>query len=105
LKGIHGRLGDLGKIDRIYDVAISSACSLLDHIIVQTIQDAERCIGYLRANQIGVGRFLALDQCKQDGGTHFKAPNNSKRLIDLIQCENNQYYRAFYKALGDTLVV
>jgi structural maintenance of chromosome 4 len=34
LKGIIGRLGDLGKIDRIYDVAISTACSLLDHIIV-----------------------------------------------------------------------
>ena len=48
LKGIHGRLGDLGKIDRIYDVAISTACSLLDHIIVQTIQDAERCISFLR---------------------------------------------------------
>jgi structural maintenance of chromosome 4 len=61
LRGILGRLGDLGKIDKKYDVAISTACGFLDHILVQTVHDGEKCINYLRANRIGSARFLMMD--------------------------------------------
>ncbi len=33
LKGLHGRLGDLGSIDPKYDVAISTAAPSLDHMV------------------------------------------------------------------------
>ncbi|KAK9670903.1 Structural maintenance of chromosomes protein 4, partial [Basidiobolus ranarum] len=36
IKGIHGRLGNLGVIDDKYDVAISTACPSLDNIVVDT---------------------------------------------------------------------
>ena len=36
--GIWGRLGDLGTIAAEYDVAISTACGMLDHIVVETTE-------------------------------------------------------------------
>jgi len=42
LTGVHGRLGDLGKIDKKYDVAISSSCPQLDYIVVDSVKDAEK---------------------------------------------------------------
>jgi structural maintenance of chromosome 4 len=33
LSGIYGRLGDLGAINEKYDVAITTACKFLNHIV------------------------------------------------------------------------
>lgn len=44
LQGIHGRLGDLGAIEEKYDVAITTACQILDSIIVSKFDDAMRCV-------------------------------------------------------------
>jgi structural maintenance of chromosome 4 len=104
LRGIFGRLGDLGKIDRRYDIPVSNASSLLDHILVQTMDQAERCTNYLRKHRIGVGKFLILEFCKHEPNPNFRVPEDSKRLIDLIKCDNPDIIRALYKAFGDTLV-
>ena len=53
IKGVLGRLGDLGAIDRKYDVAVSTACSALDYIVVETTADAQACVTHLRANNLG----------------------------------------------------
>ena len=45
---IFGRLGDLGEIDGAYDVAVSTASSALDYIVVDTAEGAQRCIEYLK---------------------------------------------------------
>ena len=37
LAGIFGRLGDLGTIDQKYDCAVTTACGVLDHIVVDNI--------------------------------------------------------------------
>ena len=34
--GVCGRLGDLGSIDPKYDVAVSTAADMLDHVVVET---------------------------------------------------------------------
>ena len=34
--GVMGRLGNLATIDSKYDVAVLTACGMLDHIVVQT---------------------------------------------------------------------
>jgi len=65
LSGIYGRLGDLGTIDKRYDCAVTTACSFLDHIVVDTIQAAEKCIQYLRENHIGQGKFICMDKMVQ----------------------------------------
>ena len=41
IKGVLGRLGDLGAIDKKYDVAVSTACAALDYIVVETTADAQ----------------------------------------------------------------
>ena len=40
INGVHGRLGDLATIDPQYDVAVSTACGMLDYIVVQTTAGA-----------------------------------------------------------------
>ena len=41
---ICGRLGDLGAIDGKYEYAITTACPALDGIVVETSEDATKCI-------------------------------------------------------------
>lgn len=54
--------GDLGAIDDKYDVAISSSCGALDHIVVDTIDTAQACVNFLKAGGIGAATFIALDK-------------------------------------------
>lgn len=56
--------GDLGAIDEKYDVAISSSCGALDHIVVDTIDTAQKCVTFLKEQNIGVATFIGLDKVK-----------------------------------------
>jgi structural maintenance of chromosome 4 len=107
ISGIHGRLGDLGTIDGKYDVAVTTACGALNHIVVENTQVAQRCCDLLRAQGAGVATFLMLD--KQRGlaermhakpASAFPAP----RLFDLVKPKDEAFLPAFYFALRDTLV-
>ncbi|XP_044009833.1 structural maintenance of chromosomes protein 4-like [Aphidius gifuensis] len=107
IPGIYGRLGDLGAIDAKYDVAISTACGPLDHVVVDTVDTAQNCIKYLRDNNIGRASFIPLEKqnkfiknCSQKIST----PENVIRLFDLIKVENSNVLPAFYFGLRDTLV-
>ena len=42
IKGVHGRLGDLGIIDPKYDCAITTACSSLNFIVVEDTQAGQK---------------------------------------------------------------
>lgn len=54
--------GDLGAIDEKYDVAISSSCGSLDNILVDTIDTAQKCVTFLKTQNIGVATFIGLDK-------------------------------------------
>lgn len=56
--------GDLGAIDDKYDVAISTACGALDNIVCDSIDTAQRCITFLKHNNIGAATFIGLDKVK-----------------------------------------
>ena len=106
--GIRGRLGDLGTIPAEYDVAISTACSSLDNIVVNTVVGAEACMKFLREYNIGRGSFLPLErveQCKAQMEKGFNAPQGSQRLFDLVTPQSDDLKVAFYYTLRDTLVV
>ncbi|XP_021736361.1 structural maintenance of chromosomes protein 4-like isoform X2 [Chenopodium quinoa] len=60
IKGIHGRMGDLGAIDAKYDVAVSTACPGLDYILVETAEAAQKCVDLLREKNLGVATFMIL---------------------------------------------
>lgn len=105
--GLHGRLGDLGAIDSKYDVAISTACSALDWLVVETTEGGQACIDYLRAKGLGRAKFITLDKISwvaERMDAAFKAPEGTPRLFDLIRVKDPRFRAAFYFALRDTLV-
>eukprot|EP00052_Salpingoeca_macrocollata_P017972 m.147220 g.147220 ORF g.147220 m.147220 type:complete len:1291 (-) comp20562_c0_seq1:30-3902(-) len=107
LGGVYGRLGDLGAIDKEYDVAISTACGALNNVVVQTVQQAQACVEYIRKNNIGRATFVILDQIEHlRARMHHSAsfPENVSRLFDLVRVKDDKFLPAFYFALRDTLV-
>ncbi|XP_078522984.1 structural maintenance of chromosomes protein 4 isoform X2 [Lissotriton helveticus] len=106
ITGIYGRLGDLGAIDEKYDVAISSSCGALDHIVVDTIDTAQECVNFLKKQNIGVATFIGLDKMKvsEKNMDKIHTPENIPRLFDMVKIQDEQIRPAFYFALRDTLV-
>ncbi|XP_030837819.1 structural maintenance of chromosomes protein 4 isoform X1 [Strongylocentrotus purpuratus] len=107
INGIQGRLGDLGAIDDKYDVAISTACGALDYIVVDTIETGEKCVSFLRQNNIGVATFICLDKIKhlaKNASSKMNTPDNVPRLYDLVRVKEEKFRIAFYYGLGNTLV-
>lgn len=109
IPGILGRLGDLGAIDAKYDVAVSTAGPGLDHIVVETTEDAQRCVELLRKSSLGVATFLILERQKgleAEAGAPPPAavPEGAQRLLDLVRPAEPRLRVAFFYALRHTLV-
>eukprot|EP00300_Choanocystis_sp_HF-7_P009147 c16284_g2_i1.p1 GENE.c16284_g2_i1~~c16284_g2_i1.p1 ORF type:complete len:1310 (+),score=433.28 c16284_g2_i1:87-4016(+) len=106
LNGVCGRLGDLGIIDAQYDIAVTCATNL-NNYVVETTQDAEACVAFLRKNNLGVATFVVLDKVegmRRKAGAPFESIPNVPRLFDLIEPINPRYTGALYNAVRDTLV-
>ena len=107
IHGLFGRLGDLGAIDQKYDVAISTACSQLDFLVVDTTQNARNIISYLRNNNIGTASIIILEKVswvEKFYKKNYQCPDGTQRLIDLVKFDDKRLQNAFYFALRDTLV-
>ncbi|KAK4231987.1 putative structural maintenance of chromosomes protein 4 [Podospora fimiseda] len=104
IDGFHGRLGNLGTIDKKYDVAISTACGALDNFVTDTVEAGQQCIEYLRKTNMGRGNFICLDKLRQRDLSPINTPENAPRLFDLVQAKEDKFRAAFYHALQDTLV-
>lgn len=103
--GVLGRLGDLATIDSEYDIAISTACGMLDHIVVQTTAGVQRCLEFLRQENLGRANFIPLDKMKK--GAHdssVQTPDGAPRLFELISPVSFAITPAIYLAVGNTLV-
>ena len=102
-----GRLGDLGAIDKQYDVAVSTAVGALDYIVVETASDAQKCVEFLRKGQLGVATFLILEKQKHlvsAASERVQTPEGAPRLYDLVKVRDESVRVAFYFAMGNTLV-
>ena len=104
ITGFHGRLGDLGKIDDKYDVAISTACPALGNIVVDTVDVGQACIDHLRKNNLGRAMFILLDRLPNRDLSTIQTPENVPRLYDLVQLREKRFGPAFYSVLQNTLV-
>ena len=108
IPGIIGRLGDLGGIDKKYDIAVSTAGGgSLDTILVEDSETGNQCINFLKRNNVGRGNFLALNKTygKYDRMMNpIQTPQNVPRLFDLINVSEERYKSAFYHYFRDTLV-
>ena len=98
-------MGNLGVIDDKYDVAISTACSALDNIVVDSDEVGRACIEFLRSNNIGRARFILLNKISSNMDIRpIKTPENVPRLFDLVRPKEEKYALAFYSVLQNTLV-
>lgn len=104
IDGFHGRLGNLGAIDKKYDVAISTACGALDNFVTDTVEAGQQCIEYLRKTNMGRGNFMCLDKLRHRDLSPIQTPENAPRLFDLVTAKEDKFRPAFYHALQDTLV-
>lgn len=106
-EGLFGRLGDLGAIDKKYDVAVSTACGALDNIVVDSVDTAQWCIDFLKKHDIGRATFIGLDKqehLRKQATTKINTPENVPRVFDLIRVEDARVALAFYYGLRNTLV-
>ena len=104
IKGVHGRLGDLGVIDSKYDCAISTACSSLNFIVVDDTAAGQKCVEFLRRNNLGRASFIILEKMRSPEMRPNYIPAGAQRLFDLIEVKDKKFLPAFYYALNDTLV-
>jgi len=110
VKGIIGRLGDLGSIDEMYDIAITNACPQLDSIVVQSSEQASSVIEYMKEKRLGRAALTIMDIVLKKYNKDDKEKDTAteipcKRLVDLIKPRKDEYKAAFYSVLGNTLVV
>lgn len=104
IDGFHGRLGNLGTIDEQYDVAISTACSALENMVVDTVEAGQQCIEHLRKNNLGRANFILLDRLAEKDLSPITTPEDVPRLFDLIKPKDQKFAPAFYSIMRDTLV-
>jgi structural maintenance of chromosome 4 len=99
-----GRLGDLGVIDDKYDVAVTTACSALNNLVVDTVEQGQACIEHLRKGNVGRASFMVLEKLPPRDLGRIETPENVPRLFDLIKPKDPRFAPAFYKGLFNTLV-
>ncbi|GAU42832.1 hypothetical protein TSUD_185900 [Trifolium subterraneum] len=107
IEGIYGRMGDLGAIDAKFDVAISTACSGLDYIVVETTNAAQACVELLRRENLGVATFMILEKQANHLSNMKKSvstPEGVPRLFDLVKVQDERMKLAFFAALRNTVV-
>ncbi|EIW71748.1 hypothetical protein TREMEDRAFT_27197 [Tremella mesenterica DSM 1558] len=104
IKGFHGRLGDLGVIDDKYDVAVTTACSALNNLVVDTVEQGQACIEHLRKGNVGRASFMVLDKLPPRDLGRIETPENVPRLFDLIKPKDPKFAPAFFKGVFNTLV-
>ncbi|PCH34299.1 RecF/RecN/SMC protein [Wolfiporia cocos MD-104 SS10] len=104
ISGFHGRLGSLGTIPDKYDVAVSTACGALNNLVVDTVEQGQACIEYLRKQNVGRASFMVLEKLSNRGIDKTPTPENVPRLFDLIKPKEPRFAAAFLKGVGSTLV-
>ena len=80
--GIHGVVSNLIRVDESYARALDIAFGgSLSNIVVETAEDAERAIAFLRSRELGRATFLPLDTLADRSGRN---PNEAPRGRGVI---------------------
>jgi chromosome segregation protein len=108
VKGIHGTVSELGRVNQKYSKALEIAAGGgLTFIIVDDDETAETCINYLKEKRIGRATFLPLNRIKASPPSE-KAVNIAKKsygfAIDLVDFDE-KYREAFAYIFRNTVVV
>ncbi|MFA4887579.1 MAG: AAA family ATPase, partial [Candidatus Nanoarchaeia archaeon] len=110
LKGIHGTVAQLGKVDEQFALALEVAAGPRSQsIVVDSDATAQRCINYLKENRFGIATFLPLNKIKariiEDD---VKKLLNDKSVYglatDLIKY-SPEYKSVFSYVFGSTIII
>jgi chromosome segregation protein len=106
IKGVHGTIGQLGKVDSKYELALEMAIgSRLGHVVVDDDSVAESCIRFLRESKSGRATFVPLNKISvQPPGLLLNRPGVIDFAYELVDF-NGAYTKAFQYACGQTIVV
>ena len=106
LEGYIGWIGDLGKIDKKFAVAVTTSCSAnMDVLLFKQGRNVDEAISFLKKNNIGWANFISMDVLKWKPIKIPESPNaNCWWMIDLIEMQDPEYKIAMEWAVWDTLV-
>ncbi|MHA1859744.1 MAG: chromosome segregation protein SMC, partial [Candidatus Asgardarchaeia archaeon] len=110
LKGVHGTVAELARVDPKYEVAMQVAGGQrLQAIIVDNDSVAAEAIEFLRKNNLGRATFLPLNKMiigKPRAKAHLVVQDKKSHgfALDLISFKK-EYESAFWYVFGDTVVV
>ncbi|HDM22694.1 MAG TPA: chromosome segregation protein SMC [Methanomicrobia archaeon] len=106
IRGIYGRVKDLGKTKKEYSVALEVAGGRrLDYIVVDTDETAKACVKYLKRRKAGRATFIPLNKIKR------RTPREVKKkegfvdyAINLVEFDD-KFKPVFEYVFGDTVVI
>ncbi|MBN1376808.1 chromosome segregation protein SMC [Candidatus Woesearchaeota archaeon] len=109
IKGIKGTIGNLGKVNEEYSLALEVAAgSRIKSIVVENDNVAAECIDFLKKRKIGVANFLPLNKLREtnDGLSKeiMKQEGVIGKAIDLIDFDP-KLKKAFSYVFGNTIIV
>jgi chromosome segregation protein len=105
MEGVHGTIGELGKVPAEYATALNVAAgNKLHFVICDTDQIAADAIRFLKDERLGRVTFLPLNKLKPPALPPVKEPGVIDYAVNLLEYDP-KYDRAFAVALGGTVVV
>lgn len=108
VKGVHGTVAELARVDGRYGTAIEVAAgNRMQAVVVDSDAVAAECIEFLKKGRAGRATFLPLNKMlasRPRGKAVMLAKETLGFAIDLIKFDE-KYRDAFYYVFGDTLVV
>jgi chromosome segregation protein len=108
LKGIHGTIAELAKVDHKQETAMNTAAGpRMQSIIVDDDECASKAIDYLNKTKAGRAAFLPLNKMLESrprGKALLAVKESLGFAIDLIKFDE-KYRNAFSYVFGDTIVV
>jgi len=108
--GIHGVVSNLIRVDEPYARALDIAFGgSLSNIVVETAEDAERAIAFLRSRELGRATFLPLDTLADRSGRNPNEAPRGRGVIGyahtLVEPTKPMYARIVSFLIGRILVV
>ncbi len=108
IKGVHGTIAELAKVDAKYETAITVAAGArMQAIVVDSDAVAARCIQYLKQGKTGRAIFLPLNKMlsvRPRGKALLAVKESVGFAIDLVKFDE-KYKDAYSYVFGDTIVV
>lgn len=106
IKGIHGTVSGLGKVDKEYAVALEIAAGpRINSIVVDDDDVAAKCIKYLRTNKLGVATFLPMTKLKSPEEAKVQKGGAVIGLASGLVEHEPKYQKVFRYVFGNTVVV